>query len=173
MKSIRIPLVAALFALATGGLSIVGAADTKSGLTSADETFVKTAGDAGMAEVKIATLGTQKAERADVKDFATMLVNDHGKVNGELNQLAQSKNVELSAIVSADTANSFKDLEQESGAGFDKAFLSQMKSAHEKSISNFEDAEKNASDGEIKSWASKTLPALRAHLDKIKELQGK
>lgn len=169
MKSIRIPLVAALFAFAAA----LSAADTKSSLNTTDEQFVKTAGQSGMAEVKIATLGSQKAERADVKEFANMLVNDHTKVNSELNQLAQTKGVELSAIVSADAANTFKDLEQESGTGFDKAFLSQMKDAHEKSISNFEDAEKNAADGEVKSWASKTLPALRSHLDKIKELQGK
>ncbi len=170
MKTIRIPLVAALFAFAAAGLS---AAETKSSLNTSDEKFVKATGEAGMAEVKIATLGTQKAERADVKDFATMLVNDHTKVNGELNQLAQTKGVELSAIVSADAANTFKDLEQESGAGFDKAFLSQMQDSHEKAISSFEDAEKNAADGEVKSWAAKTLPGLRAHLDKIKELQGK
>lgn len=169
MKSIRIPLVAALFAFAAA----LNAADTKSSLNPTDEKFVKATGESGMAEVKIATLGTQKAERADVKEFATMLVNDHTKVNEELTGLAKAKGVELSAIVSADAANTFKDLEQESGAGFDKAFLSQMKDAHEKSISNFEDAEKNATDGEVKAWAGKTLPALRTHLDKIKELQGK
>ncbi|MGV3662279.1 MAG: DUF4142 domain-containing protein [Prosthecobacter sp.] len=169
MKSVRIPLVAALFAFAAA----LNAADTKSSLNASDEKFVKATGESGMAEVKIATLGSQKAERADVKEFANMLINDHTKVNGELNQLAQTKGVELSAIVSADAANTFKDLEQESGAGFDKAFLAQMKDSHEKSISNFEDAEKNAADGEVKAWAGKTLPALRQHLDKIKELQGK
>lgn len=169
MKSIRIPFVAVLFAFAAA----LNAADTKSSLNPSDEKFVKATGQSGMAEVKIATLGSQKAERADVKEFANMLINEHTKVNGELNQLAQTKGVDLSAIVSADAANTFKDLEQESGAGFDKAFLSQMKDSHEKSIANFEDAEKNAADGEVKAWAGKTLPALRSHLDKIKELQGK
>lgn len=161
-----------LLAFAAGVMNL-GAEDKKSSLNDTDQKFIKMAGQDGMAEVKLATLGTQKAERADVKDFATMLVNDHTKANEELSTLAQAKGVELSAVISPDAAEDFKALEKESGASFDKAFLAQMKSDHETCISNFEDAEKNAADSDVKSWASKTLPTLRAHLDKVKELQSK
>ncbi len=167
MKSHRITLAVALLAFAAGGIANLAAAESK------DEKFLKTAGESGMAEVKTATLGTQKAERADVKEFATMLVTDHTKVNEELMALAKAKNVQISAMVNADAADDFKALEKESGAGFDKAFLSHMESTHKDSISNFEDAEKNGADAEVKAWASKTLPALKHHLEKIKELQAK
>lgn len=172
MKTNPITVALALLAFAAGAVNL-GAADNKSSVNDADQKFIKTAGESGMGEVKIATLGTQKAERADVKEFATMLVNDHTKVNEELAGLAKAKGVELSAVISADASDDFKALEKESGAGFDKAFLAQMKDSHEASIANFEDAEKNAADGDVKAWASKTLPALRHHLDKVKELQAK
>lgn len=172
MKSntIRLAIVLAITAL-----NVANAADasTKSGLKASDEKFVKSAGASGMAEVKVATLGTQKAERADVKELATMLVADHTKANAELSALAESKKVELSAVIDPKAADAFKDLEKESGKGFDKAFLSHLEKAHKTTISEFEDAEKNAEDAEIKAWAGKTLPTLRAHLDKVKELEAK
>ncbi|MDB6006790.1 MAG: hypothetical protein JWR15_3777, partial [Prosthecobacter sp.] len=153
--------------------SIARAEDNKSNVKSSDEKFIKTAGASGMAEVKIATLGTQKAERADVKELATMLVADHTKANAELSALAESKKVQLSQVIDPKHADAFKDLEKESGKGFDDAFLDHLEKSHKDSISNFEDAEKNGEDAEVKSWASKTLPALRHHLDEVKKLQAK
>jgi putative membrane protein len=126
-----------------------------------------------MAEVKLATLGSQKAERADVKEFANMLVADHTKANEELASLAKSKGVEVSAMIPAKAADAFKDLENESGKNFDKAFLDKMEKDHKSDISDFESAEKKAKDSDLKAWISKTLPTLRAHLDKVKELKGK
>lgn len=165
---------AILIAIAAGNLAVTAsAADNKSSLKASDEKFVKQAGADGTAEVKLATLGTQKAERADVKEFATMLVTDHTKANEELTALAASKNVELSAVIDPDAASTFKDLEKESGKGFDKAFLSHMKDSHQSTISKFEDAAKNAEDADVKAWANKTLPTLKAHLEKIKALQDK
>lgn len=149
------------------------AEDKKSSLNPADEKFVKQTGQSGMDEVKLATLGTQKAERTDVKDLATMLVADHTKVNEELSAFASSKGVELSAIVSADASDIFKALEKQSGKDFDKDFLDHMLKSHKKSVAAFEDMEKDAADADLKSWVSKTLPTLRTHLDKIKELKAK
>jgi putative membrane protein len=163
---------AILLAFTAGSLvTIANADEKKSSLNSADEKFIKRTGEAGTAEVKLATLGTQKAERADVKEFATMLVTDHTKVNEELAKLAQTKGVELSAVIAPNAAETFQGLEKESGKGFDKAFLAEMEKSHKASIAAFEDAEKSAADSEVKSWASKTLPTLKAHLSKIQELQ--
>ena len=79
---------AILLAFTAGSLvTIANADEKKSSLNSADEKFIKRTGEAGTAEVKLATLGTQKAERADVKEFAAMLVTDHTKVNEELAKL--------------------------------------------------------------------------------------
>ena len=169
-KTTRI-LSAALLALA---FAIQGqAADDKTNLDAGDVKFIKNTAEDGMGEVKIATLGTQKAERADVKEFATMLVTDHTKANEELAMLAKSKGVETSQVISSDAASKFKDLEKESGKAFDDAFLAHMEKDHKKDIDAFEDAEKNCKDGEVKAWASKTLPTLRAHLEKVKALRGK
>lgn len=166
--------IAILLAIAAGNMAFTAsAADNPSSLKAGDEKFVKQAAAAGKAEVKLATLGTQKAGRADVKELATMLVADHTKANGELAALAESKKVELSAVIDPKAAETFKSLEKESGKGFDKAFLTHLEKAHKTCIADFEDASKNAEDADVRAWAGNTLPTLRAHLDKVKELQAK
>ncbi|MDP1592546.1 MAG: DUF4142 domain-containing protein [Prosthecobacter sp.] len=163
---------AILLAFAAGSLATIANADEKkSSLNPADEKFIKKTGEAGKAEVKLATLGTQKAERADVKELATMLVTDHTKMNEELAELAQTKGVELSAVIAPNAAETFQCLEKESGKDFDNAFLAEMEKSHKASIAAFEDSEKSAADSEVKSWASNTLPTLRTHLSKVEELQ--
>jgi putative membrane protein len=164
---------AILLALTVGNLATSAGAAEKSSLKAADEKVVKLAGMSGTAEVKIAKLGTQKAERTDVKNLATMLLTDHTQANADLAKLAEMKNVELSAVIDPKSAGIFQDLEKDSGKDFDKAFLSQLESAHKDAVSSFEDASKNAEDADVKAWAGKMLPTLKEHLNKIKELEAK
>lgn len=150
-----------------------GSAAPKDTLDAADVKFVKTGAAAGNAELKIAELGVQKAERADVKAFAEMLVKDHTQANKELNALATEKGVEVSAVISPKHAEEFQKLEKATKADFDKEFLSEMVSAHKKCVSNFEETAKDAKNSELKAWAEKMLPTLKAHLAQAKELAGK
>lgn len=171
MKRPLIAVSLALTACAIGFISApASAAEQKTVTNAADTKFIKEVGEANKGELKMAELGTQKAERADVKEFATMLVTDHTKCGMELSNLAQSKGVEISAIVAADAAEGFKDLEKKSGKDFDKAFLDKMIDAHQDLISKFEDMQDDAADAQLKSWIETTLPKLKSHLERAKEL---
>src|SRR5947208_1186951 len=74
-----------------------GASATKSsaGRTMADTKFMKEAAEGGMAEVALGQLAVEKASSTDVKKFGQRMVDDHGKANDELKQLASQKNVKL------------------------------------------------------------------------------
>ncbi len=156
-----------LAALAIAGLGTLHAADTKSMLNSSDEKFVKMAAMSGQNEVKVSTLAVGKAESAEVKTIAEMMVKDHTAVNEELAGFAKTKGVEISAAGDSNTPDVIAKLEKESGKDFDKAYLKQLKDDHQKSVDKFEDASKNANDGDLKAWAGKTLPKLQAHLDHV------
>ncbi len=149
------------------------AEDKKDRLTGADEKFVKQEAAAGMATVKIAEFGVKKTERADIKAFSETLVTDHTAANAELAKLAASKNVELSTVIDPKHAETYQKLEKHSGTDFDKEYLATLVKGHEKCVSNFEEASKDSSDGDLKAWAGKMLPALKAHLEKAKELAAK
>lgn len=166
------------FAVAiVAGLSMASAAlaaDTASALSAEDQTFVKMAAQHGMKEVKVAELGTRKAAHADVKAFAATLVEDHTAANKELTAFASANNVEVSAVASPDAAEKVQDLEkEETGQGFDKAFLNGMIASHKESIDQFEEISKDTKNASLKAWVDKTLPTLKAHHEQAKALEAK
>jgi len=146
------------------------AAEGKTKLNTADERFIQDEAAAGVALVKMAELGAEKAKRSEIKAFAAMIVADHTKANAELATLATSKGVVLSSSPVAKYGDMQDKLERTSGADFDKEFLSMMVSGHEKCVKNFEEASTDAEDSDVKAWAAKMLPALQAHLQKAEGL---
>jgi putative membrane protein len=154
-------------------LTSTGMAAEKDTLDAADVKFVKHEAANGMAVVKIATLGSSKAEHKDVKALAGMLVTDHTAVNAELKELAKTKGVELSAVIDPKHAEEFQKLEKADAKNFDKEFLAAVASGHTKCVKSFEAASKDAKDSDVKAFAAKVLPTLKAHLEKVKELQPK
>ena len=150
-----------------------GMAAEKDTLNATDVKFVKHEAAAGMAVVKLAELAVKKAERTDVKEFAAMIVADHTKANEELKALAAKKGVEASAVIDPKHADTFQELEKVSGAEFDKNFLAEMVKGHKKCVSSFEAASTDVTDSDVKAFANKMLPTLKAHLEKAKELSSK
>lgn len=59
------------------------------------EQFIDQAGLSGMKEVANGKMAKRKAQDTKLKDFGTMMAEDHGKANTELMALAKSKNIKL------------------------------------------------------------------------------
>ena len=134
--------------------------------------FMVKAADGGMEEVEMGKLANEKATNQRVKNFGQMMVDDHSKAGEELKSLASQKNVTLPASMSDDHHKDMDDLNKKKGKEFDKSYMKMMVSDHEKDISEFEKAAKNATDADLKAWADKTLPVLRKHLDSAKAING-
>lgn len=162
---------AAICALALFAPSI-RAAD-KDTLDETDVNFVKHESAAGDAAVKMGELGAKKATRPEVRAFAEMMAADHTKANGELKALAATKGVEISQVTDPKHAEAFQKLEKSSAADFDNDFLKAAVGGHQKCVGNFEEASMNANDTDVKAFATKTLPILRVHLARAKELAPK
>jgi putative membrane protein len=109
-----------------------------------------------------------------VKALAEKMVSDHTAMNAEFKTLAESKKVEISAVTDPNDTEVLKNLEEKAtGPDFDKAFLNQLEKDHKKTISLAEEITKDSKDGDLKAWADKALPNLRAHLEHVKSLQDK
>lgn len=127
--------------------------------------FMTKAASGGMMEVQLGQLAQDQAQNQRVKDFGAMMVRDHGKANDELKSLASGKNVSLSDSLMPDHKRHVSNLQKKKGAAFDKAYISMMVQDHQKDIQEFEKASNNLSDGEVKAFATRTLPVLKTHLD--------
>jgi putative membrane protein len=135
--------------------------------------FMVRAASGGMMEVELGKLALEKSKNQRVKDFGAMMVRDHSKGGDELKGLAAAKNVTLPATVGEDHQKHMDDLNKKSGHDFDKAYMKMMVDDHKEDISDFEKASKNATDADLKAWATKTLPTLRTHLDSAQAINKK
>jgi putative membrane protein len=113
-------------------------------------------------------LGAQRGASHAVKTFSQMLITDHSKANSELEALAKRKGLTWPPD-DAQVASSLP-LAKKSGAEFDREFARVSIEDHEKDIAAFEKEIKSGSDPDVKSWAERTLPTLRAHLASARTL---
>jgi putative membrane protein len=135
--------------------------------------FVDKAAVGGMAEVKMGQLATQKASSPDVKAFGQQMVDDHGKANQELKDLASKKGITLPTDLDAKHQATYDRLSKLSGAAFDKAYMHEMVTDHHEDVNEFRKESKTGSDPDVKAWAAKTLPTLEHHLQMAESTDAK
>jgi putative membrane protein len=160
-------IVAAVFGLAAApafAQTNTTKASTTKASRPADESFVKNEASGGMAEVELGKLAAEKATNPDVKAFAERMVSDHGKANGELTQLATSKNITLPTAPDAKEKATHDRLAKLSGPAFDRAYMNMMLADHKKAVAAFKRESANGKDPDVKAFAAKTLPTLQEHL---------
>jgi len=126
-----------------------------------------------MAEVELGRMASTKAQNAEVKKFAQMMVTDHSKANDELKSLASKKNITLPTSPTGEHQSVVQELQGKSGAEFDKAYIDDMLEDHEKDVAEFEKQSQSNPDADVKAFAAKTLPTLRKHLEAVRAIQGK
>jgi putative membrane protein len=146
---------------ATGGIAVVDD----------DAKFTTKAAAAGMAEVELGKLALSKSTNTQVKDFATMMVSDHGKANEELMTLATAKNISLPTTLDEDHQKMWDELNGKTGTDFDKKYVDDMVEGHKKVLDLLEKQAKDGVDADLKAFAAKTTPVVKAHLDAIKKIK--
>jgi putative membrane protein len=135
-----------------------------------DETFFKHAAEGGIAEVEAGKLAQSKGHSDAVKEFGAMMVKDHEAANTKLKSIAAGENVDLPGTSSAQQMASKGKLEVLTGETFDKAYIKNQITAHEKTAALFKKEIASGSDAQAKAFAKETLPTVQAHLKKIKEI---
>jgi len=165
--------VAALVAVGVGlafGGSVLGQSTGTSppsaaAVSAADKKFIMNAARGGMAEVKLGQLAVKSASSDAVKQFGQRMVDDHSKANDELKQLAGQKGVTLPTSIGKQNQSAYSHLAKLSGASFDHAYMQHMVKDHEMDVREFEKEASSGKDPDVKAWAEKTVPTLRAHLE--------
>jgi putative membrane protein len=131
--------------------------------------FMNEAAMGGMAEVEFGKLAKDNASNPRVKNFGEMMVKDHSAANDDLKSIAGRKNVTLPADLGKHQHHK-DELSNKKGAEFDKAYMKMMVDDHKEDIEAFEKASQNATDPDVKNFATQKLPILRTHLDSAKAI---
>ena len=137
-----------------------------------DSMFVLNAARGGMAEVQLGKLAAEQGNSNSIKDFADHMVTDHSAANDELEKLAKKKRITLPPGPSAKQKTLYNRLSALSGSAFDRAYIQAMIEDHQKAVAEFTGASNNASDPDIKEFASHTLPTIADHLKMAQQIQA-
>jgi putative membrane protein len=144
---------------------------TQQQLAQEDMEFATEAAKGGLMEVKLGELAQQQAASDDVKQFGQRMVEDHGKANDQLKQIAQDKAIDLPQELPADAQQKYDELKQESGDEFDQAYMDEMVSDHQKDVEEFQQYVETGQDPDLTSFAEQTLPTLEEHLQLAQQTQ--
>jgi putative membrane protein len=140
------------------------------GTDAPDADFVEEQLADGNAEIELGRLAQQKASNPQVREFGEMMVRDHTQAGEELKQIATKHNIQLPA--DHDEHNDLRErLTKASAAEFDREYIDAMVNDHEKAVNDVEDKAEGSNNAEVKQWAAKTLPTLKQHLERAKQLQ--
>ena len=147
-----------------------GARHANSGFS--DETFLRSAAEGSMLEVRLAELAEQKAQSEEVKKFAKRMVEDHSKALEELKEIGAREHINLPTNISHQHGQKQIALEKLSGPEFDRTYAREMVQDHEQDVNEFKQGATSAQKPELKEFAQKTLPTLESHLQEAKEMMA-
>lgn len=139
---------------------------------SADASFAMKAAQGGVAEVKLGQLAAEKGGSPDIKAFGQQMVDDHTKANDDLKTTAEKEGMTLPSDMNVKQQAMYDKLSKLSGPAFDRAFAKDMVADHEQDVKEFQKEANSGKDEQIKQFASRTLPVIQGHLDKIKSIQS-
>jgi putative membrane protein len=167
------------------------AGEADRGVSVGDRSFVDKATIAGMTEVELGRMASEKGMSAEVKKFAMMMIEDHTKSGEALKQVATTHNVPQPAAIDEDHRELRDKLAALQGAEFDREYMAAMVEGHEDVVDLLESRtdragligeDKNAparaeqSDNPVTSainqWATTTLPRTRHHLEEARRIQN-
>jgi putative membrane protein len=133
---------------------------------------------ANQVDIDAGKLAETRASKADVKQFAKLMVTDHTGVNKQAIDLATRLHV---TPQDNDTSKSLKDggdknlanLKTLKGAAFDKAYVDHEVAYHQAVLDALDKTLiPNASNADLKALLVKVRPAFVAHLEHAQHLQA-
>jgi putative membrane protein len=134
---------------------------------------------ANQGEVDYSQVGVDKATNPSVKQFAQMMVKDHGDM------LTSVKNLSTKLNVTAAANDKVNDLQKENqkdiadlngktvGKDFDKEFMEEQVDMHQETLDLLNDLDSKTTNADLKAAIAEARPKVQAHLDQAKSIKDK
>jgi len=129
-------------------------------------------------DVDAGKLAQSRTKNKEVSHFAQMMITDHTAVNQQAGALAKKLGVkpedsDTSKALKAGAADNIKNLKGLKGAAFDKAYVDHEVVYHQAVLDAIDKTLiPSAQNAELKGLIVKVRPAIAAHLDHAKMVQG-
>lgn len=134
--------------------------------------FVNQAASSGMFEVQSSELALERAGSDEVKDFARMMIRDHGELNEQLKAVAAAKGLTVPAEIAGPPAQHMEAVMGAEGDSFDQAYLDHQAQAHAEAIALFEPWAEQTDDTDMAALAQKAVQHIRTHQETLEKIRA-
>jgi len=132
-----------------------------------DATFMTRARLRGLEEMELSRIAAPKASNPDVHSLALRILEERGKADDALRQLADSRGVELPSALEAARQAEVDRFSKLSIAEIDRAFIAAILKIHEPDVADLENQAEMGQDVELHAWVYDNLPTLEAEQEEI------
>lgn len=133
--------------------------------------FARAAAQNSLTEVLLASMALQKTSDRRVREYAWTMLDHHARAMGDLAEALSAGAAPLPTEPGAEQSATLQRMRGLNGTQFDQAYLTHEADAHQRAIRVFEQGSR-VSDQQVASYASTTLPVLRAHRDIVQLRQA-
>jgi len=129
-----------------------------------DRLFAILAGQGGIAEVDLGKLAQQKSRNDEVIAFAKKMLDEHGKSNAQLAQIAQQSGLAFPNELTSDQLETRQKLSALNPADFDVEYMRAQVTDHQKTVQLLLWVIASGENGDLQRWANDTLLDVLHHL---------
>lgn len=141
--------------------------------TAADgQQYATMASASDMFEIESSRLALDKAQSADIKELARMLVADHEKSTADLKKAAGEAQpaINVTPKMNDEQQSNMQALRSANGAQFDRTWLQQQVMAHQKALALVQGYGGNGEVPSLKAHASAVAGPIQRHLERAMQL---
>jgi putative membrane protein len=130
-----------------------------------DKGVVMDASKSDYTEITFSQLALQKATDPKVKSYAQKMITDHQQLEQEMKPVADKLGVTPVTSLDSEHQQLYDQLNQMSGADFDKAYMQDMDQDHHKALTTLKAAEPTIQDKQLKPIAKKAVKVVAMHTE--------
>lgn len=137
----------------------------------ADLTYVTKAGASDQFEIQSSQLAVQRARRADVREFAQMMITDHNRTTQLVAEAARTDGVTPPPpMLEPRQRQMLRQLERAGGRNFDSVYLTQQLAAHQEALALHRARARSYGGAALTRVAASAVPVVQGHLAQVRRL---
>lgn len=137
-----------------------------------DSAFVRQVLTGNVLEVRLGRLAQSKATNAAVKQFGQQMVTDHTRMQKQWAELAAKNSLPTGVSLDPAQEQDARQLEQLSGTGFDRAYMSAMLQDHKRDLDEFQQVGTTADAPEVRQLAATGVTTIQQHLNMAQQVSN-
>lgn len=151
-------------------------ADTMGGAMAGldDNAIIGMMSGANGAEIAAGQVAAEKAQNADVRQFATTMVEEHQRMQGRVDSLVATMNMDRAPVPDS-LARHLEQVRsqlqgQAAGADFDRMYMEAQVADHQNTLSALRAAQTAAQNAQLRTLIDAAIPAVEGHLERARTI---